>query len=228
MRILLFPACVCAALLVVIPGEALAVNDGVQDPAAFANVEIFVVVAKRSAVANDEANKAAHLEGIAEAERAGNVLRIHERTGGDEDTDGDGEPDEDGFIALDQNNPGKSSNSDVPRGHLSDMELTLDNNTFEGTGVFVFDSDGDGVVYDPDDDDDDTDFNDDGVDDDDQVIPVRVRVGQRSNSKTDFLQGTLHNATDDAGSIGGTAAEQTDQPRINGRIRSSRHAPAAE
>ena len=209
------------ALLAVPAGAA---NDGVQDPAAFEQVEVYIIVAKRSAVANDDARKAVHLEGIAQAERQGNSLRIHERSGGDTDTDGDGDSDEDGFIAMDQSNPGKSRNTNAPRGHLSDMQLTLVNNTFEGTGLFVFDSDGDGVAYDPDNDSDNSDFGDDGIDDDDQVIPVRVRVGQRSNSKTDFLQGTLHNALDDAGSIGGAAATTTDQPRINGRVRSGRQA----
>jgi hypothetical protein len=187
---------------------AHAANDGVQEDATFETVEIFIVVAKRSAVANDGENKAAHLVGIARAQRDGDTLRIEEH----ESDDGDG------FIDLAQKNPGKSPNSPVPQGHLTEMQLTLVNNTFEGTGVFIFDTDGDGGVG-PDDDQDEGDE----FDDDDQVIPVRVRAQHRSNARTDFLQGTLHNSLDDAGSIGGEAAEATDQPRINGRIRSSRH-----
>ena len=230
MRIPLFVRTVGLALTGALASTALAANDGVNDPAEFPEVDIFIVVAKRSAVANDDANKAAHLEGLAQAERAGTELTIREPEGGDSDTDGDGENDEDGFITLTQNNPGKSGangkNPDVPTGHLSNMVLTLVNNTFEGEGVFIFDSDGDGsvVANDNDGDDEVDDENGDGFDDGDQVVPVRVRVGQRSNAKTDFLQGTLHNSLDDAGSIGGEAAESTDQPRINGRIRSSRHA----
>lgn len=188
-------------------------NPGVNPNAAFETVEIFVVVAKRSAVANDEGTKAVHLEGIAQAQRNGDTLDISEH----------GDDDGDGFIDLVQNNPGNSSNTNVPQGHLRITQLVLVDNNFEGEGVVVFDLDGDGPA--PQDEDGDgtpDDANGDGVDDDDQVVPVRVRVGHRANASGDFLQGTLHNSLDDAGSIEGEPAESIDQPRVNGRIRSGR------
>src|SRR5687768_2620545 len=113
---------VCAACIALaMVGSVWAANDGVNDPATFPDVDIFIVVAKRSAVAEDEANKAAHLEGQAQAQRTGNTLEIKEPEGGDENNDGDESNgnEEDGFIVLTQDNPGKSSNTDVPRGHLS-------------------------------------------------------------------------------------------------------------
>jgi hypothetical protein len=173
---------------------------------------------------NDEETKAAHLDGVAQGERNGDTLSIHEPEGGDEDADGDGENEEDGFIVLTQNNPGKSKNSSVPTGHLSNLELTLQNNSFVGDGVFIFDSDGDGFVVARDEDGDGEidDQNEDGFDDGDTVIPVRVRVNHRSNAKVDFLQGTAHNSLDDAGSIQGEEATQDQQPRINGQVRSAR------
>lgn len=185
-------------------GAAPAGNDGVQ-PGTFETVDISVILAHRSALESDEGTRSLHLSGVASA-----------TTTGAEITWDDNDEDDDNFIHLTAT---KGSNSDTPEGYLRLEVGTLNNNRYEGTGVGVFDTDGDGVGPSDADEDDDgnpdsPDADGDGIDDDDQVIVLRYFVGQHSNAHGDFLQGTMHKASDDTATAG---------PNFNGRIRSTRN-----